>query len=70
MTDTDHEFKQDVERIFSQLRLLPEDVIAGIHSSGSCEDGATFQLMLDTIEGATIVITATPGQRLAVSVHQ
>ena len=38
--------------------LIPSDVIKSIHSYGIAEDGQTLIVMLDTVDGATLMIQA------------
>jgi hypothetical protein len=50
----------------SRLPLIPDDEIAEVHSSGYCEDGKTFMLLLSTKDGKTICVQAEPGKALSV----
>lgn len=63
----DEQFRKDLEEIFSQVQLVPDDTIKSIVASGYAEDGRTFTLMLDTTDGGTVIVSACPGQPLKVS---
>jgi hypothetical protein len=41
-------------------------VIKRIGHFGMCEDGQTFMLMCDTADGRTLIVSACPGEALAV----
>lgn len=67
--DADEKLRADLQRVFEQLPLIPEDLIAEVHSYDFAEDGTTFQLMLHTAEGRTMIVTAEPGKPLAISIQ-
>jgi hypothetical protein len=62
------QLRKDLAAIFDKVRLVPDDVITRIYSYGICEDGQTLMVMLDIEGGGTMFISATPGERLSVSV--
>jgi hypothetical protein len=66
MKNAEDQFAKRLERLFSQLPLIPDVEIAGVHSADYCEDGKTFHLMLDTVDRRTLVVAATPGEPLRV----
>jgi hypothetical protein len=66
LNDAEDPFAKRLERLFSQLPLIPDVEIAGVHSSGFCEDGRTFHLWLDCVDGRTLVVAVTPGEQLRV----
>lgn len=65
----DDQFRAALERIFRQLPLLPEEVVAEVHSADYAEDGKTFVLMLHTADGRTMIVTAEPGKPIGISVQ-
>jgi hypothetical protein len=54
------------ERIFSKFPMVPSDEIEAIRSYGLAEDGRTLIVTLDTVNGATLMIQATPGRPISV----
>lgn len=61
--DADEQFRKNLEHLFAQLPLVPEDIIEGVHSCGYAEDGRTFQLLLDTKDGKQSACRPSPGNR-------
>ena len=64
----DLKLQRGLEHLFAQ-RLVPDDRIAGAHSIDRAEDG-TLVLMLDLEGGRMMVVSAAPGKRLALTVHE
>jgi len=59
---------EELRAALRDLPLLPEDLIAEVHAHGYAEDGS-YQLVADTTEGKTMVVTFTPGEPLRVYVQ-
>jgi hypothetical protein len=66
--DIGKQFAKNLHELFAQLPLVPEDEIASVLSSGYCEDGRSFVLLLTTKSGKTIRVRAEPGKSLSVRV--
>jgi hypothetical protein len=67
--EADQKFRSDLEAIFKDVRLVPDDIVGEVRSADYCEDGKTFSLMIDTQDGKTIFVWATPGEPLSISVY-
>ena len=60
--------RNELERIFGRLRLVPNDIVKDVYTADYAEDGKTFVLMLETEGGKTMMVVATPGEPLRLSV--
>lgn len=69
MSDPAETLRKDLEAIFADLALVPDDAIAGVYSFGYIEDGRTFLLMLDMAGGGTMTVQAARGEPLRVGLH-
>ena len=72
---TEHESKayerlrEDLERIFADVDLVPQLRISTVDSFNMCEDGRTFMLMCRMADGWTMIVQACPGERLSVHIQ-
>ena len=70
MPDADDKLQSDLTAAFGALesRMLPSGKVFNIHSSGLAEDGLTYTLMINMVDGATIMISIAPGAPISVRV--
>lgn len=61
---SDEILSAELRSALAEIDIVPPATVARVHSAGYAEDGRTFILMLDTVEGETLIVSATPGARL------
>jgi hypothetical protein len=67
------EFRRRTNEALVALTGLPgldDTPITGVHSWGLSEDGSTFSVYVDMIDGVTRIYSFTPGQPVTVTDHE
>jgi hypothetical protein len=60
----------DLAELGRGLRVIPDAVVAEIHSFGFAEDHATLVIICETTDGDTLFVSVHPGEPVAVSLHE
>lgn len=61
---------REVREMAARVAVIPDDAIAEVYGSGYAEDGRAFIVVLETVGGRTMIVSATPGERLRVHVER